>query len=102
MSVCAFIRRLEERLAEQARPVWAFFYQFSRFRLDARVLRSHRFFTFKERVHVPKRNVRIFFCTASESSDRVPQQIRATIRIPGSSDETGSPSRRVPRYMTNH
>src|SRR5258708_39747880 len=61
MSVSPFIKRLEERLAEQPRPVWAFFYQFSRIRLDARVLRSHSFFTFKERMHVPKRKVRVFF-----------------------------------------
>src|SRR2546430_3496775 len=56
-----FARRLKERLAEQPRPVWAFFDQFSRFRLDPRVLRSHSFFTFKERMHVLKRKVRVSF-----------------------------------------
>src|SRR5258706_9811275 len=60
-TLSAFTRRLKERLAEQPRPVWAFFDQFSRFRLDPRVLRSHSFFTFKERMHVLKRKVRIFF-----------------------------------------
>jgi hypothetical protein len=55
-----FKRRLEERLAEQPRPVRAFFHQFSCFRLDACVLRSHSFFTFKEGVHVLERKVWIF------------------------------------------